>query len=364
MRKFQVLTFFLLLLIPLTLSGCHERTGATSLLPPSVSSSQSSSAESESSVSPPQSSSTEPAPSVPSESSPVSEPTPMPGASSIPDSSSAPEAPSTPEVPLIPEVPSSPEVPSTTEPAPSPNTPSESIDPPSAPPPQETDSWVYHEKVPILMYHEVNDALSNSLFLSVKDFTNHLDYFEHAGITPISMQQLYDHWFNNAPLPDKPIVLTFDDGYLSMYTTVYPLLKERGWSGTFYCITNTRGANGHLTDAMITEMAANGMEIGSHTVSHSDLSTRTGDKLLRELSNSKEILSSSTGKEVNMLCYPSGRYNEETITVAQDVGYLGAVTTKNGFATKSQGMFELKRVRISQGYGASWLKKTLAPLGY
>ena len=214
------------------------------------------------------------------------------------------------------------------------------------------------------MYHEVNDLLANSLYLSVADFKAHLDYFEQAGITPISMQQLCDHWFYGAPLPEKPIVLTFDDGYVSMYNTVYPLLKERGWSGTFFCITKTMQSPSKVSEQMIAEMAANGMEIGSHTVSHLELDSLSPATLNSQLCDSKEVLSTVTGKDVTALCYPSGKYNEDTQRAARQAGYLCAVTTKNGFAERSQGMFALKRLRVSEGYGAYWLKSALAPLGY
>ena len=214
------------------------------------------------------------------------------------------------------------------------------------------------------MYHEVNDLLANNLYLSVADFTAHLEYFEEAGITPISMQQLYDHWHNDAPIPEKPIVLTFDDGYRSMYTTVYPLLKERGWSGTFFCIVNGRWSDNFILEDMIAEMAEGGMEIGSHTLTHVELNSLSGEELDRQLVESRDTLSAITGKEINMLCYPAGRYNSETKGAADEAGYLCAVTTVNGFASKSQGMFELKRIRVDKGYGAAWLEKTLAPLGY
>jgi len=306
------------------------------------------------------------------EAEPTPEPDPAPEAEPTPEPDPTPEAEPTPEPDPVPEAEPTPE----TDPAPEAEPTPEPDPAPEAKPTQEPDQpaeapsdggepgWVYHETIPILMYHEVNDLLANSLYLSVKDFTDHLEYFEQAGITPISMQQLYDHWFNEAPLPEKPIVLTFDDGYRSMYTTVYPLLKERGWSGTFFCITDSRWSKNSLLEHMIAEMAANGMEIGSHTASHRELNALTGNELCRELLNSRDILASITGREITMLCYPAGRYNNETKTAASEAGYLCAVTTKYGFATKSQGMFELKRIRISQGNGAAWLKSTLAPLGY
>ena len=305
------------------------------------------------------------APAPTPEAKPTPVPTPVPTASPTPTPAPTPEATPTPTPTPTPEVKPTPtptpvpEVKPTPTPMPEP-TPGQSAGPAA----EEEWEWVFHEKVPILMYHEVNDQLTNSLYLSVKDFTAHLDYFEKAGITPITMQQLYDHWFNDAPIPKKPVVLTFDDGYRSMYTTVYPLLKERGWSGTFFCITDARWSANSLLEDMIAEMAANGMEIGSHTASHCELNALTGKRLLGELTESKEILADLTGEEITMLCYPAGRYNEETQSAAGETGYLLAVTTKYGFATKSQGAFELKRIRVSQGDGGAWIKSVLSPLGY
>jgi len=307
---------------------------------------------------------TKPAPEVRPESllEPVPEPVPEPGPAPEPELAPAPE-PSPEPVPVQPPE-STPDP--TPEPAPEPEQEPEAAEPPiGVPSEEETEpGFIFHEKVPILMYHEVNDLLANSLYLSVADFTAHLAYFEQAGITPISMRQLYDHWVNEAPLPEKPIVLTFDDGYRSMYTTVYPLLKERGWSGTFYCITNARWSEGCLSEEMIREMAEGGMEIGSHTVSHLELNSLGGERLLSELSESRDVLTAITGQEISSLCYPAGRYNEKTKAAAEETGYLSAVTTQYGFASKAQGMFDLKRIRVSKDCGGAWIKNVLDPLGY
>jgi len=273
-----------------------------------------------------------------------------PTPSDIPTRPAEPEIPANPETPPEPEAPAEPEV---------------SADPPVEAPPEVAEpTYVYHEKIPVLMYHEVNDLLANSLYLSVADFVAHLDYFDAAGITPISMQQLYDHWFHEAPIPAKPVVLTFDDGYRSMYTTVYPLLKERGWSGTFYCITAGRWSDNFVSAEMIAEMAAGGMEIGSHTDNHVELDSLSKERLIRELVDSKSILETITGQEITALCYPAGKYNADVEAAAADAGYLSAVTTRSGFSTKEQGMFALKRVRVSKDCGAAWIKSTLGALGY
>lgn len=224
--------------------------------------------------------------------------------------------------------------------------------------------YVHHPQVPILMYHEVNDALENNLYLSVADFRSHLDYFAEAGITPITMEQLWDHWTNQAPLPEKPIVLTFDDGYRSMYTTVYPLLRERGWPGTFYCIAEAVWSEAFVLEEMIGEMAAGGMEIGSHTKSHVELDGLTGDSLSDQLTLSRDSLAALSGAPVTQLCYPSGRYNAETMAAAEAAGYHCAVTTEYGFAAPEQGLFALKRIRINTGDTGETLRSILSPLGY
>ena len=243
--------------------------------------------------------------------------------------------------------------------------------PPESSPPQPAVSqdfsnfpYVYHAQVPILMYHEVNDAQLNNLYLSVADFQSHLDYFQEAGITPITMEQLWNHWENKAPLPDKPVVLTFDDGYRSMYTTVYPMLAERGWPGTFYCVSDYTASGDFISEDMIREMAAAGMEIGSHTASHVELDSCTGDALNAQLTQSRDILSGLSEKPVVQLCYPSGHYNADTQAAAQDAGYHCAVTTEYGFAAPEQGLFALKRIRISLGNTGETLRAIFSTLGY
>ena len=224
--------------------------------------------------------------------------------------------------------------------------------------------YVLREKVPILMYHQVMDGGTNSLYLSVSDFKSHLEYFSNAGITPITMRQLIMHWTENYPLPEKPIVLTFDDGYRSMYTTVFPLLKEKGWPATFYAVSGWTDGDSVLTKEMLAEMAAAGMEIGSHSVSHVDLEKSPAAVSKEQIIESKKQLEEYTGKPILSICYPSGRYNENTIAMVKEAGYVSAVTTKYGFASLSQGQFSLFRVRISQGQGGVALKSMLAPLGY
>ena len=115
---------------------------------------------------------------------------------------------------------------------------------------------------------------------------------------------------------------------------------------------------------MIAEMAANDMEIGSHTVSHTELHSLSGDMLFDELADSRSTLENITDNEITVLCYPSGRNNSETRSTAEEAGYICAVTTDYGFATESQGMFSLKRIRVNMGCGSKWLNSVLSSLDY
>lgn len=225
-------------------------------------------------------------------------------------------------------------------------------------------AYVYHPAVPILMYHQVSEECPNDLYLSTADFQSHLAYFAEAGITPVTMEQLWSHWTAQTPLPEKPIVLTFDDGYRNMYNVVYPLLREYGWPGTFFCISEAVWSEDFLLESMITEMAAGGMEIGSHTKSHVELDGYSGDALMEQLSVSKSELSALTGGEVAQLCYPAGQYNSETVSAAEQAGYHCAVTTDYGFAAPEQGLYQLSRIRVNTGDNGETLRSILSRIGY
>ena len=223
-------------------------------------------------------------------------------------------------------------------------------------------SWpdILYEKVPILMYHVVDDASdANSLYLSPSDFQEQLDYFESEGIHPITMDQLYRHWTSREKLPPKPVVLTFDDGYRSMYTEAFPRLKAKGWPGVFYVYTDAIGSDSYMTPEMIREMAENGMEIGSHTVHHLDMATLSADQVKDELEKSKVSLGQITGIGAVSFCYPSGSYTKAVMQAVEEAGYRTAVTTENGTAHWKDNFYALSRIRINRGDDASAIKAKL-----
>src|SRR5579884_2934635 len=130
--------------------------------------------------------------------------------------------------------------------------------------------------VPILMYHHISlpltqSPLDQSLAVSPTMFKAHLNYLKTQGFHSITFNQLFDALYYGVSLPEKPVILTFDDGYDDAYTNAYPMLKAQGFSGMFYIITGKVGWKGQATWPQLREMLRNGMQMGSHTINHLDM---------------------------------------------------------------------------------------------
>ncbi len=223
-------------------------------------------------------------------------------------------------------------------------------------------------RVPILMYHYISvpppDADKFRLDLSVAPdaFDAQMEYLAINGYRPIRLSDLVDNLLNGTPLPDKPIVLTFDDGYADHYVNAFPILKNYKFPATFFVITQFVEENrpGYLTWAQIDEMARAGTEIGSHTLDHPDLRGKPVAFQTNQIAGSKAIIELRLGVTVKSFAYPSGQYDSRTIAVVRAQGYLAAVTEMQGLRQSSEEMFEMRRIRIRGSYAISdfayWLK--------
>jgi peptidoglycan/xylan/chitin deacetylase (PgdA/CDA1 family) len=208
--------------------------------------------------------------------------------------------------------------------------------------------------VPILMYHYISvppknaDAVRLDLSVTPTQFEQELLYLRQQGYETISMQQLYLAMTLQTPLPAKPIVITFDDGYRDAYEQAFPLLKQYGYKATFFVFTqpiDTYNVD-FLTWEMITEMHQAGMEFGSHSYTHPDMRNRDVDFLVYQILGSKEAIEARIGEPVRFFCYPSGRYDQEVIKVLDSAHFFGALTTQWGDAHSFNQRFEMSRLRM------------------
>ena len=240
--------------------------------------------------------------------------------------------------------------PSTSTPAPNPA-------PAPAPTPFTTPTLVHlpdSAEVPILMYHYVDepppeaDRLRRDLTVRPETFEAQLQYLSDSGYDTIYLADLYLHLTQGQPLPEKPIILTFDDGYRDAYTVVFPLLQEYGFVGTFFVLATPAHYESpdYLTWAMMEEMAQAGMEIEGHGRDHVDLRGRSYDYLVYQILGIREAVEGNIGQPVRFFCYPSGRYDEGVLTVLRSAWYWGAVSTEYGRVHTLEDLFTLHRVRI------------------
>ena len=207
--------------------------------------------------------------------------------------------------------------------------------------------------VPILMYHSVrpidfktSNAFVSSLTLPPAEFERELVYLKSRGFTSITMRDLALHLRGELDLPSKPVILTFDDGFMNDYQYALPLLKTYGFTGTFFIITGFVGKAEYMTWDQVIDLERSGMEIGSHTITHPDLTTLTPAVRDQQLSMAKQTLEEKLGVQITSLSYPGGAYNAAVAAAASRAGYETAVTTHYGADHPAGKPMELSRVRI------------------
>jgi peptidoglycan/xylan/chitin deacetylase (PgdA/CDA1 family) len=221
--------------------------------------------------------------------------------------------------------------------------------------------------VPILMYHVIANpppsAQLPELFVDPKTFDQQMAWLEGQGYTGVSLNQVYDAWFKGGELPEKPVVVSFDDGYRGQYVYARPELRRLGWPGVLSLIVRTvEEPNGELSPQMVQSLINDGWELDSHTIHHLDVSQLTGSQLEQEVGESRRILQQRFHQPVNFFCYPSGRFDAQAIQAVRAAGYLGATTTEEGLASKGE-MYTLKRIRVDGSDGVSGLEQKLKQAG-
>jgi peptidoglycan/xylan/chitin deacetylase (PgdA/CDA1 family) len=224
--------------------------------------------------------------------------------------------------------------------------------------------------VPVLMYHyispvprdEIGNKLSRSLRLSPHLFAQQLDLLVEQGYHTVTTPELWAALSGTARLPAKPIVLTFDDGYDDAYTNAFPLLRERGFVGTFFVTVNLVGTPGYMTWDQVRTLAKSGMDVQSHAMDHISMAKLTGGALFGQLAESRRILSERTGTDVRFLAYPCGEFNDATRGVAASVGYSAAFAKDGGALQSKDWAYALRRSRITGTLDARGLESLLAHL--
>lgn len=211
----------------------------------------------------------------------------------------------------------------------------------------------------ILLYHNLGtgiDTKNKKSFdyqiytVNQQKFERHMIYLKNRAYRTISLSDLTDVVYRKESiLPERTIIITFDDGHASNYTLAYPILKKYRFKATFFVTAGWVGLPDYLSWKQIREMSDNGMEIGSHTLTHPNLTELNPEQIEFELEKSKKILEDKLEKPINFLALPGSYYNSKIKKIAKEVGYVSVCTGGWRPGYKYYDLYDLKRLGV-KGY--------------
>ena len=210
-------------------------------------------------------------------------------------------------------------------------------------------------QVPVLMYHEIADIAVTSSRLAVAPdvFADQLAYLRDEGFNAITAGELSKILAGGpGELPERPVVLTFDDGYGDFYSQGLPLLKQHGFTGTIFMTTGWIGKEDEkkrmLNWRELAEVEQAGIEIGAHTCKHPQLDQLPENLIREELYVSKSLLEDNLGLPVPGLAYPFGYSNAKVRRVTQELGYAYAYAVDNALSTSAANAFAIPRLTVKR----------------
>jgi peptidoglycan/xylan/chitin deacetylase (PgdA/CDA1 family) len=207
------------------------------------------------------------------------------------------------------------------------------------------------------MYHRIADVPGDRNAVPPAKFREQMEYLAANGFTTVNMQMVYDLYVHGKRLPKRPVLLTFDDGYLDNFETALPILEEKNMTAVVFPITNWIGRENkwedfhkELTTTMdwpqLKAWQAAGMEIASHTVNHPALGRCSNSQMTAELKESKAVLEKKLACSIDFLCYPYGNFNAETKAAARQAGYKAAFAIFKNVSLWHIDLFALPRIPI------------------
>jgi peptidoglycan/xylan/chitin deacetylase (PgdA/CDA1 family) len=219
------------------------------------------------------------------------------------------------------------------------------------------------KKIPILMYHSISCSASSRFkrfTVSPRAFAKQMEYLYQQSFTPITISEFINIRSQKiSVLPERPIMITFDDGFADFYTEALPVLAKYNFKATIYVpsafVQRTSLWLEHekeimrqmLTWQQLREIDEQGIECGAHSHSHLRLDTLPNSLVRDEIVKSKEILEFNLGRQVNSFAYPFGHHTAAIRQLVQEVNYTSACAVEHTLTSLSTDPFALTRLMIS-----------------
>lgn len=191
--------------------------------------------------------------------------------------------------------------------------------------------------IPVLAYHEIASSSNSKYSMPVEIFKKQMDYLKEGGYTAMTVASFYEHLKTNTPFPKNTVILTFDDAWLGQYHYALPILKEKGFTATFYIpvgnVDLQRPVDPYgkiMSWHEILELDKMGFDLESHTVHHRRLNSVDPITAFEEIWLSRKSLERRLKKPVDHISYPHGSYNPFVESLAVIAGYkTGALINRD-----------------------------------
>ena len=224
-----------------------------------------------------------------------------------------------------------------------------------------------YQTVPVLTYHRFSKEKSSGMMISETMFKEQMSFLKNNGYSVITVDRLLDFLDFKGQVPEKSVVLTFDDGWRSFYDIAYPILQKHKFPATLFIYPDFIGARSALSWAQLKELAENNMEIQCQSLTHRDLTTLKEkesfeeyfDSLNREILGSKQLIEKRLNRKCTCFAYPYGASNKLVIALVKKHGYRGAFTVKRGSNPFFINNFMINRTIISGNDDLEKFKKGL-----
>lgn len=208
--------------------------------------------------------------------------------------------------------------------------------------------------VPILIYHVIAAPIPNApypgLYVPAADFAAQMRALAAAGFDAVTLDQVHAAWQGRGKLPSRPVVLTFDNGYRTQYTTALPILRRLGWVGDENLqLSGLPPSQGGLSLQQVRDLIAAGWEVDTQGYSHADLIVLNPSQLHFQVAVARRMIQRRYHIKANWFCYPSGHYNTTVIAAVKAAGYVGSSTVVPGWAQRSDDPYRLPRLRVLAG---------------
>jgi peptidoglycan/xylan/chitin deacetylase (PgdA/CDA1 family) len=206
-----------------------------------------------------------------------------------------------------------------------------------------------HHTVPVIAYHQIRDWTASDsqqarrYIMPVATFKAQMQYLAAHHYHPISPDRLLAHLTTGAPLPAKPVALTFDDGEEGQFSTAFPALQKHRFTATFFPMTVVLGKKHWMSPEQLRTMDQAGMTIGGHTWDHHRVDRYSGHDWKRQIADSTGTLETILGHPVHYFAYPYGAWNQNAFPHLKRNGYWAAFQLTSDPVDKNAPRYTLQR---------------------